>query len=121
MPQTFAEEMPIASDLEKLVSLRDSGDLSQAEFETAKERLLSGEVAGVSPATDRNQPPLAEEGQGGKPKHTLLIAILSTIAAALMAGSAAINPSPLKLLAFALFTVAATLNWIVFSKRRVRK
>jgi|TARA_B110000305_G_scaffold65627_1_gene73367 hypothetical protein len=113
--------MPIVSDLEKLALLRDRGDLSQAEFEKAKERLLSGEVPGVSPSTERNQPLIAQEGQGCKPKHTLLIAILSTIAAALMAGSAAINPSPLKLLAFALFTVAATLNWIEFSKRRVRK
>lgn len=113
--------MPIVSDLERLALLRDSGDLSQAEFEKAKERLLSEEVTGVSPSTERNQPPLAQEGQGGKPKHTLLIAILSTIAAALMAGSAAINPSPLKLLALALFIIAATLNWIVFSKRRLRK
>tara|TARA_B100000497_G_C7619460_1_gene372142 strand:+ start:418 stop:585 length:168 start_codon:yes stop_codon:yes gene_type:complete len=40
--------MPIASDLEKLVSLRDRGDLFQAEFEKVKERLLSGEVAEVS-------------------------------------------------------------------------
>ena len=113
--------MPIASDLEKLVSLRDRGDLSQAEFEKAKERLLSGEITGGSPATERNQHPLHEKAKGGRPKHTLLIAILSTIAAALSAGSAAINPSPLKLLAFACFIVAATLNWIVFSKRSVRK
>jgi tRNA A37 threonylcarbamoyladenosine synthetase subunit TsaC/SUA5/YrdC len=113
--------MPIVSDLEKLALLRDSGDLSQAEFEKAKERLLSGEVTGVSPSTERNKPPQAQEDQKGKPKHTLLIAILSTVAAALMAGSAAINPSPLKLLTFALFTVTATLNWIAFSKCRVRK
>jgi len=113
--------MPIASDLEKLVLLRDSGDLTQAEFEAAKARLLSGQVEGVSPAPERTQPPFPEGIEQGKPKHTLLVAILSTIAAALSGGSAAINPSPLKLLAFSLFTVAATLNWIVFSKRRVRK
>ena len=53
---TFAEKMPIVSDLEKLALLRDRGDLSQAEFEKAKERLLSGEVPGVSPSTERNQP-----------------------------------------------------------------
>jgi hypothetical protein len=121
MNTLFAEEMTIASDLEKLVLLRDRGDLSLAEFEIAKERLLSGEVTGISPATETNKPPLPEEVEGGKPKHTLLIAILSTIAAALMAGSAAMNPSPLKLLAFALFIVAATLNWIVFSKRGLRR
>jgi tRNA A37 threonylcarbamoyladenosine synthetase subunit TsaC/SUA5/YrdC len=115
------KKMSITTDLEKLVSLRDSSDLSEAEFEKAKERLLSGEVTGVSPSTERNQPPLAQEGEGGKPKHTLLIAILSTIAAALFAGSAAINPSPLKLLAFACFTVVPTLNWIEFSKHRLRK
>lgn len=40
--------MPIASDLEKLVSPRDRGDLSQAEFEEVKERLLSGGAGEVS-------------------------------------------------------------------------
>ncbi|MFT4548876.1 MAG: hypothetical protein ACI9MB_002844 [Verrucomicrobiales bacterium] len=113
--------MTIASDLEKLVLLRDRGDLSQPEFEKAKERLLSGEVTGVSPATETNQPALPDEVEGGRPKHTLLIAILSTIAAAFSTGSAVIDPSPLSLLAFVGFTVASTLNWIVFSKRRVRK
>jgi len=33
----------ITSELEKLASLRDRGDLSQAEFEKAKELLLSDE------------------------------------------------------------------------------
>lgn len=113
--------MPIASDLEKLVSLKDRGELSQAEFEKAKERLLSREVTGAPPTTEGDQPPIALEGQGENSKHTLLIAIFSVIAAALMAGSAAINPSPFKLLAFALFTVAATLNCIELSKRKVRK
>lgn len=117
----FAEEMTIASELEKLVLLRDRGDLSQAEFEKAKEQLLAGEASEASPATYRNQPPLAEDGQEGKPKQTLLIATLSTIAAAFSAASAAINPSPLSLLAFGLFTVAATLNWIAVFKRKVRK
>ena len=112
--QTFAQEMPITSDLEKLVSLRDCGDLSQAEFEKAKERLLSGEVPRVSPSTERNQPPLP---QGGKRKYILLVAILSTIAAALSGGAVVIGSSPIRLAAFALFTVAATLNWVEFSKR----
>ncbi len=35
--------MAIRSDLERLVSLRDCGDLSQEEFEKAKDLLLSGE------------------------------------------------------------------------------
>ena len=113
--------MPIASDLEKLVSLRDGGDLSQAEFEKAKERLLSGDVPGVSPSTERNQSALSQEGQGGKRKHTLLIAILSTIAAALSGAAAVIGSSPIGLVAFALFTVAATLNWVEFSKRMRKK
>ena len=113
--------MPIASDIEKLVSLRDCGDLSQAEFEKAKERLLSGEVPGVSPSAERNQTALSHEGQGGKRKHTLLIAILSTIAAALSGGAAVIGSSPIGLVAFALFTVAATLNWVEFSKRMRKK
>ena len=110
--------MTIISDLEKLVSLKDSGDLSQAEFEKAKERLLSSEVTAASPATEGNQPSLTEEVEGAKPKQTLLIAILSTLAAALSAGSLAINPSPLKFLAFAFFTIGSTLHWIAFFKGR---
>ena len=113
--------MPIASDLERLVSLRDRGDLSQAEFEKAKERLLSVEVTGASQASETNPPPLPKEGEGGMPQRYLLIATLSTIAAACSAGSAIIDPSPISLVAFALFTVAATLNWIEFSKRRLTK
>ena len=121
LTKLFAIEMPIASDLEKLVLLRDSGDLSQAEFEKAKERLLTDEVTGASPDTERNGPSLPEEGEGAKPKQILLIAILSTIAAALSGGSAAINPTPLSVLAFAGFTIASALNWNLFAKSRVRK
>ncbi|NNC88431.1 MAG: SHOCT domain-containing protein [Akkermansiaceae bacterium] len=113
--------MPIASDLEKLVLLRDNGDLSQAEFEKAKERLLTDEVAKETPASKGKEPSLPEESEEGKPKQILLIAILSTVAAALSGGAAAINPSPLGVLAFAGFTTAAALNWNVFAKSRVRK
>ena len=49
-------------------------------------------------------------------KH-LLIAILSTIAMALSAGSAIIAPDPLSLLAFGLFTIACTLNWTAIVKK----
>ncbi|NNC89604.1 MAG: SHOCT domain-containing protein, partial [Akkermansiaceae bacterium] len=48
--------MSFASELENLASLWDRGDLSQAEFEKAKERLLSGEVPEVSPTTEKSQP-----------------------------------------------------------------
>ncbi len=48
----------------------------------------------------------------------LLIAILSTIAMMLSGGSAMIAPKPLNLIGFALFTIAATLNWVEFSKRK---
>lgn len=113
--------MPIASDLEKLVSLRERGDLSQAEFDKAKERLLSEEVTGASPATETNEPLFPETTKGGRPNRSLLIAFLSTIAAAFSGGSAVIDPSPIALVAFALFTVAATLNWIEFLKRRRSK
>ena len=113
--------MSVVSDLEKLVALRDSGDLSHGEFEKAKEGLLSGEVTEVSPATERNRPPFPEGGKASKSQHTFLVAILSTIAAVFMAVSAAINPSPLELLAFALFATAATLNWFAFLKYRPRE
>ncbi|MDC0259487.1 SHOCT domain-containing protein [Verrucomicrobiales bacterium] len=37
--------MSITSELKKLTSLKDRGDLSQAEFENAKALLLPGENA----------------------------------------------------------------------------
>ena len=48
----------------------------------------------------------------------LLIAVFSTVALTLSGVSALINPGPLKLLAFMLFTIAATLNWMAFSRRK---
>jgi len=48
----------------------------------------------------------------------LLIAILSTIAMILAGGSVMIAPNPLNLIGFALFTIATTLNWVQFSKRK---
>jgi len=41
-----------AGDRDKLVSLRGSGDLSQAECEKAKERLLSGQPMGFVSSHD---------------------------------------------------------------------
>lgn len=37
--------MTVAAELEKLKALRDAGDLSEAEFETAKARVLAGATA----------------------------------------------------------------------------
>ena len=107
--------MSIAQELEKLVSMRDCGDLTHAEFEIAKERLLSGDVRDASQAAEKEPPSHPKER---KPKQTLLIAIFSTIAAAFAAGSAIF--SPLSLIVFALFAVASTLNWIQVSKLDVR-
>ena len=63
-------------------------------------------------------PPLPEEGRS---KQYLLIAMFSAVPVAFSAGSAILDPSPISLLACALFTVASTLNWIQFSKRDVRR
>lgn len=109
--------MSIAQELETLISLRDRGELTHAEFGIAKERLLSGDVRDALQAAEKEPPADPKER---KPKQTLLIAILSTIAAAFAAGSAILDPSPLSLLAFALFAVASTLNWIQVSKLDVR-
>lgn len=113
--------MPLTSDLEKLIVLRDRGDLSPAEFQKAKDRLLSGDVPEGSPASEMNRPARPEKVGGDKPKPTLLVAILSTCAAAFSGGSAMIKPSALGALAFACFAVAATLNWALFIKGRATK
>ena len=110
------KKMAIATDLEKLVSFRDHGDLCQAEFEKVKERLLSEEATSGSVGDETDQLPLRKQLKEDKPKRGLLIAVLSTIAAIFSAGSAVIDLSPLSLLAFALFIVASTLNWIQFIK-----
>ena len=112
-----AEDMSIASNLEKLVSLRDKGDLSQVEFEKAKERLLSGDF----PDDASSQTPVRKAVGGENPKNTFLIAILSTISAALAIGSATIDPSPVSWLAFSGFAVASMLNWILYFKQKIKK
>ncbi|MDB4357390.1 SHOCT domain-containing protein [Mariniblastus sp.] len=103
--------MNITTELEKLVSLKDRGDLSQLEFERAKERLLFGEV---TDSVDSNSLPLPKKYKESKPNHYLLIATLSTIAMAFSGVSALINPNPLSLIGFALFMIASLLNWIAF-------
>ena len=114
--------MQLGTELEKLTSLRNQGDLSPAEFDAAKTRLLSGEVMGASQAAEADAPPLPAEGKRGGPKqHHLLIAILSTIVATFSAGSVVIAPGPISLLAFSLFAFAAALNWMEFFKGRRSK
>ena len=110
--------MSLATELETPTSLTDRGELTQAEFEKAKERLLSEHVTGASQATEARPSPPPLEGKGTGPKQLLLIAILSTIAVVFSWISAVLNSSPISSLALALFTVASTLNWIEFSKRR---
>ena len=51
----------------------------------------------------------------------LATAILSTIAILLSGASAILNPTTLKVIALVLFTVACTLNWVEYTKRRIRK
>lgn len=41
--------MNISTELDKLVDLRDNGDLTQAEFESAKAKLLAETGSGLNP------------------------------------------------------------------------
>ena len=92
--------MYISSELEKLTSLKERGDLTQKEFEKAKAFLLSGQKL----------PDTALE-KIKKLKSQKLAAILLTITAGLSSGSALIKPSPLHLVLVILWVVAATLCW----------
>lgn len=109
--------MSIVQELEKLTSLRDRGDLSQVEYEVAKERLLSGNVATTSLPADRETSPSPKQNGSGQ---TLLIAILSTVAALFAAGSAVLDPTPVSFVALVLFAVASTLNWMQVSRVNAR-
>ena len=53
--------MSIGTQLEKLASLRDQGDLSPAEFGRAKELLLSGELGSAAEPTEGDAPRLPED------------------------------------------------------------
>lgn len=108
--------MNITTELEKLTSLKDRGDLTQKEFEKAKERLLFCDVEGASEMDEAESLPRPKKGESNGSNHYFLIAFFSTIAVVFSGGSAAIGPNSLKLIAFAGFTVAATLNWVSFFK-----
>ncbi len=110
------KKMNITTELEKLTSLKDLGDLTLAEFEKAKERLLFGDVNCASKVDESNSLPLPKKAEANGSNHYFLIAFLSTIAVAFSGGSAFLSPSSLKLIAFAGFTIAATLNWVAFLK-----
>jgi len=108
----------ITSELEKLASLRDRGDLSQAEFEKAKELLLSEENTDATLDNRSSPNNSAGERERNPLKTRLLVSILSTVSAAFAGGSAAIDPSPISLLVLALFVVASTLSWTWYARLR---
>lgn len=104
----------MTSELEKLVSLRDRGDLSQAEFEKAKALLLSNQETGAVTGHETT----SEEG---KERRTwLLVANLMTVTVALSVVSVALNPSAIKLVLVVLWTVASALAWVTYSRTRKR-
>lgn len=113
--------MDIASDLQKLISLRDSGDLSQTEFERAKALVLAERFPEAQP------PPLLIEEvlQQTKKKRRSqpIAAVCATVAAALSAVSAIIDPNPLAVGSVFIWVVAAILCWISFlkSKKEIEK
>lgn len=107
--------MSLSSELEKLISLRERGELTPAEFETAKKRLLAGgEVVAPPPIPETAPDELTDKRK--KRGIQLLTAILASVAAALSAGSVLINPSPLKLIILLIWVVAATFGWIGYAK-----
>ena len=105
--------MSITAELEKLISLRDQGDLSQAEFEKAKALLLSGEEEASSPPAS---PPATLAERDKKRKTQFLCAVLSTVAAALSICSAFLNPSVLKIVILLIWVTAAIFWWVSYSK-----
>lgn len=108
--------MAIRSDLERLVSLRDCGDLSQEEFEKAKDLLLSGENDEASlkehdcgACLTRNKKEL---------KTQLWCAALLTITWTMSLVAALINPSALNLVLIGTWAVAATLSWVSYFQKK---
>jgi hypothetical protein len=108
--------MKVSTDLEKLMSFRDRGDLSHEEFERAKELLLSG---------NNNQDSLNEKGNPDRfakkkkeLKTAFLCAVLLSITWLMSLGSAIINPSALHLVLVASWAVAATLSWVSYSRAK---
>ena len=106
--------MDIASEFEKLVTLRDRNQLTDAEFEKAKKILLSNGWVQES-AIPRNQAAkIAVKEKAVGPTSSLQVAVLSTVALVFSAIAVAMNPSPLSFIAFSLFGIASMLNWIEF-------
>ena len=104
--------MSVTEELEKLVSLRDGGDLTEAEFQKAKELLLAGGEAG---ATVVPQLPSASPAKEEKSRTTqLLIGIFAALAALMSALSAMINPSPLKIASVVIWTIVAVVGWVSY-------
>ena len=97
--------MSITSELERLSAIRDRGDLSPAEFEKAKRLLLSDEGAEATPVEEPAPSPAAAHEK--KRRTMFLVAILSSVAAALSATSMIINPSP--------FSVGSLMMWLGLS------
>ncbi len=111
--------MNITSELEKLASLRDCGNLSQAEYEQAKALLLSGRGPETKPPTL----PIQETGEESnkKRKTQLLCAVFSTLAAALSGVSAIIAPS-LGSIGILIFWVGlSSFWWISHSKLKTER
>lgn len=106
--------MNISSEPEKLVSLRDRGDLSQAEFDQAKALLLSEQDDGATPHGKNTDGSLSEMNK--KRKVYLIASAGTTLAAALSGVSATISPSPVKLVVVLCWVVAAGLWWHSYSK-----
>ena len=104
--------MDIASELEKLVTLRDRNELTDIEFEKAKKILLSNGWVQESAIRRKQTGNIAAKEKTAGPTYSLQVAVLSTVALVFSAVSVAMNPSPLSFVALSLFGIASMLNWI---------
>ncbi|MDF1851845.1 MAG: SHOCT domain-containing protein [Verrucomicrobiales bacterium] len=106
--------MNIRTELEKLVSLRERGELSQAESEQAKGLLLSDQPTEAANGHKEVEQDL--ERKRKKVKTQFLTAIFATVAALFGGVSAAIAPGPVNSVIFAMWLIASTLWWVDYAK-----
>ena len=99
--------MSITTELEKLSSLKDRGDLSESEFEKAKALVLSGEKpADALAKRDKDR------------KTQFLIAFFATLGALFSGGSLILDPSLFTAGVLIFWLGLSTAGWMSYSKAK---